>query len=138
MLHSISHSWHLSRILSSYFLFIIFCRNRNRNGIFSMFLTFRAYFCDTYSLPWPKTYIWCPFITNLVSRKVEKEIHIRKVVKSGERKVRNIGKILKCMVTLIMAIIREKTHSPVCIKRNSLNNISRLYRIHICRYEIIP
>ena len=34
----------------------------------------------------------CPFITNLVPRKVEKENHVRNVVKSEERKVKNIGK----------------------------------------------
>ena len=33
------------------------------------------------------------FITNLVPGKVEKENHIRKVQKSEERKVKNIGKI---------------------------------------------
>ena len=35
----------------------------------------------------------CPFITNLVPRKVEKENHIRKVRKCKERKVKKIGKI---------------------------------------------
>ena len=34
----------------------------------------------------------CPFITNLVPGKVEKENHIRKIWKSEERKVKNIGK----------------------------------------------
>ena len=34
----------------------------------------------------------CPFITNLVPGKVEKENHIRKVQNSVERKVKNIGK----------------------------------------------
>ena len=33
------------------------------------------------------------FITNLVMGKVEKENHMRKVRKSEERKVKNIGKI---------------------------------------------
>ena len=37
--------------------------------------------------------IKCPFITNLVLGNVEKENHIRKVWKSEERKVKNIGKI---------------------------------------------
>ena len=36
--------------------------------------------------------IECLFITNLVPGKVEKENHIRKVWKSEERKVKNIGK----------------------------------------------
>ena len=36
--------------------------------------------------------IKCPFITNLVLGKVEKENHIRKFWKSEERKVKNIGK----------------------------------------------
>ena len=34
----------------------------------------------------------CPFITNLVIGKAKKENHIRKVRKSKERKVKNIGK----------------------------------------------
>ena len=34
----------------------------------------------------------CPFISNLVPRKVENEMHIRKVAKSKERKVKNIWK----------------------------------------------
>ena len=33
----------------------------------------------------------CPFITNSVTGKVEKENHIRKVRKGEERKVKNIG-----------------------------------------------
>ena len=35
----------------------------------------------------------CPFITNSVPGNVEKENYIRKVQKSEERKVKNIGKI---------------------------------------------
>ena len=45
-----------------------------------------------YSFPIPKMSEKCPFITNLVLGKVEKENHIRKVWKSEERKVKNIGK----------------------------------------------
>ena len=56
------------------------------------FVTFRAVFSATYSFPQPKTHVKCPFITNLVPRKVEKENHVRNVVKSEERKVKNIGK----------------------------------------------
>ena len=45
------------------------------------------------------------FITNLVPRKVEKENHIRKVWKSEERKVKNIGKIAfhgsSCCITVL-------------------------------------
>ena len=37
--------------------------------------------------------IKCTFVTNLVPGKVEKENHIRKVRKSEERKVKNIGKV---------------------------------------------
>ena len=46
-----------------------------------------------YSFPQPKMSVKCLFITNLVPRKVEKENHIRKVQKSEERKVKNIGKV---------------------------------------------
>ena len=37
--------------------------------------------------------IKCPFITNFVLEKVEKEKYIRKVKKSEERKVKNLAKV---------------------------------------------
>ena len=51
--------------------YLVFCRNRDRNGVLSMFLTF--------------------FELILVG-KVMKENHIRKVRKNEERNVKNIGK----------------------------------------------
>ena len=57
-------------------------------------LNFSSHFLvSPYSFPQPKLSVKCPFITNLVLSKVEKENHIRKVWKSEERKVKNIGKI---------------------------------------------
>ena len=47
-----------------------------------------------YSFTIPKMSEKCPFITNFVLGKVEKENHIRKVWKSEKRKVKNIGKII--------------------------------------------
>ena len=57
-----------------------------------MFLTFQAVFSATYSFPQPKMSVKCSFISNLVPGKVEKKNHIRKVQKSEQRKVKNIGK----------------------------------------------
>ena len=56
------------------------------------------------SFPKPKMSVKCPFITNLVPRKVEKENHIRKVRKSEERKVKNIGKKSFCYKDIIVWI----------------------------------
>ena len=47
----------------------------------------------SHSFPQPKMSLKCPFIMNSVPGKVEKENHIRKVWKSEERKVKNIGKL---------------------------------------------
>ena len=66
---------------------LVFCRNRDRNGIFSMFLIFYPFFSAAYSFPQPKMSLKRPIITNIVLGKVEKENHIRKVQKSEERKV---------------------------------------------------
>ena len=51
-----------------------------------MFLTFPAIFSAAYNFPQPKMSVKCPFITNLVPGKVEKENHIRKVGKSEEKR----------------------------------------------------
>ena len=53
---------------------------------------FEPIFSAAYSFLQPKKHLKCPFITKLVPGKVEKENHIRKVQKSEERKVKNIGK----------------------------------------------
>ena len=58
--------------------------------IFRVRNEFFLVFCSVaYSFP-QKMSVKCPFITNLVPRKVENEMHIRKVAKSKERKVKNI------------------------------------------------
>ena len=58
-----------------------------------MFLTFRTVFSATYNFPQSKMSVKCPFITNVVLGKVEKENHIRILWKNEERKVKNIEKI---------------------------------------------
>ena len=81
-----------------------------------MFLTFQAFFSATYSFPQPKRSIKCPFITNLVPGKVEKENHIRKVQKSEERIVISIsrnGHLKSCarfIVERSESEIRKKQH----------------------------
>ena len=55
----------------------------------------------------------CPFITNLVLGKVEKENHIREVLKSEERKFKNIGKnhtIIRASTTILE---RAKTYPNI-------------------------
>ena len=69
-----------------------------------MFFTFQAFFIAAYSFPQQKMSIKCLLITNLVLGKVEEDNHIRKVLKSEERKVKNIGKISFLNMTNISII----------------------------------
>ena len=55
---------------------------------------FEPLFSAAYIFPQPNMSVKCPFITNLFPGNVEKENLIRKVQKSEERKVKNIGKML--------------------------------------------
>ena len=53
----------------------------------------------------------CQFITNLIFGKVDKENHIRKVRKSEERKVKNIGKAFEngnIVILLTKVVFNQK------------------------------
>ena len=86
----INHSWHFCELETNFSSFLL---KSTQEWHFFYVLKFSSHFFSAaYSFPQPKRSVKCPFITNLVPAKVAIEKHIRKVRKSEERKVKNIGK----------------------------------------------